>query len=101
MKFSERKKKQTFDIAANLMSLDITENTLRLSLFNPDGAVLKPTDVLDLLHLDHWIDGGATITRVSVRLKKESDDTTPGNFASSGNVPSANASTDPIFLIEQ
>jgi hypothetical protein len=58
-----------------------------LTIGNPDGAVLKPTDVLDLLGLDDWIEKGAAMTRVRVHLKKEYDSTEPEHYAASGTVP--------------
>lgn len=99
-----KKKTQTFSIPDNIQVLRIAghrdENAdqttvssdhdrLELTIGNPDGAVLKPTDVLDLLGLADWIENGAAITRIQVHLKKEYDSTDPEHYAASGTIPSA------------
>lgn len=87
-----KKKTQKFDIPANMKSIEIAADsdgtrTLNLTINNPQGAVLKPTDVLDLLGLDDWIEAGATITRIRVHLQKEYDNTETEHYACSGDVP--------------
>ena len=95
-----KKKNQSFDIASNMQSIEIVTDsdsgsdstqTLHMTIKNPQGAVLKPTDVLDLMGLENWIEAGATITRTRVHLQKEYDNNEPEHYACSGDVPTAKA----------
>jgi radical SAM-linked protein len=71
-----RKKKNktiTVDVAAQVETLEISGNELKLSLAASESASLRPTDVLDLIGAGHWIEDGASIKRVRVLLEREVD----------------------------
>lgn len=94
-----KKKTQKFDIPANMKSIQVVADsdgnkTLHLTISNPQGAVLKPSDVLDLLGLDDWIEAGAAITRVRVHLQKEYDNTETEHYACLDDVPTAQTTID-------
>lgn len=63
----------TIDLAAQVESIEHREHELRLTLAASEQATLRPSDVLDLLGFDDWIERGALITRVKVHLQKEFD----------------------------
>ena len=90
---ARKKKTQKFDVPSNISSIEIEDQQLILTIANPDGAVLKPTDVLDLIGGQNWIEGGATITRIAVHLKKEYESDDRETFAASGDIPNAKAPT--------
>lgn len=73
----ERKKKtMTVKVAEQIAELKHGDGQLHLSLAASDSASLRPSDVLDLLGFDDWIEKGSLIRRVRVVLKQEfqSDD---------------------------
>lgn len=73
----ERKKKTiTVDVNEQISELRYEDGRLHLKLESSDAASMKPTDVLDLLGFDNWIENGATIIRTDVVLQREfeSDD---------------------------
>jgi len=68
----ERKKKQVVaTVATDIPQLELQDEQLVLSLAAKSGASLKPSDILDLLGFDDWIDGGAMITRTRVVLEDD------------------------------
>lgn len=71
----ERKGKPvTIDIAAQIESIEHCDKELQLTLAASETATLRPSDVLDLLGFDDWIERGSLITRVRVHLQKEFND---------------------------
>ena len=76
----ERKKKDVpIDVAAQVESIEFCENELRMTLAASEQATLRPSDVLDLLGFDDWIERGSLITRVQVHLQREFDATQTGS----------------------
>ncbi len=74
----ERKNKRlTIDLASQIKSIEFIDNKLNLSLAASETATLRPSDVLDLLGFDDWIEKGCLITRVQVHLQRETDDIDP------------------------
>jgi radical SAM-linked protein len=68
----ERKGKPvTIDVAAQIESIEHCDKELKLTLAASETATLRPSDVLDLLGFDDWIERGSLITRVRVHLQKE------------------------------
>ncbi|TWU58638.1 hypothetical protein Poly51_14170 [Rubripirellula tenax] len=68
----ERKKKAvTLVVQQQIHELRVDDESIVLSLIATNSASLRPNDVLTLLSLDNWIDGGATITRTNVHLDNE------------------------------
>lgn len=68
----DRKKKTlTFDLPSQILTLELGEDQLLLSLAASDAASLRPTDVLDLIGAGDWIENGASIKRTRVLLQKE------------------------------
>jgi len=72
------KKTVTIDVAPQIESIELGNNDLgnkeiRLTLAASETATLRPSDVLDLLGFDHWIERGSLITRVRVHLQREFD----------------------------
>lgn len=73
----ERKKKSVeIRLQDQISSLHYTDETLHLVMEASDAASLKPTDVLDLLGFNDWIENGASVVRTDVVLQREleSDD---------------------------
>jgi radical SAM-linked protein len=80
---ARNKKPLTVAVSSQITALSLADDGLRLSLAASEAATLKPTDVLDLLGFNNWIENGSLITRVAVALEKEflqSDD--PQRWAS-------------------
>ena len=74
----ERKKKpMKVAVAAQILRLEMIDQTLHLSLAASESASLRPADVLDLLGLGDWIELGSQITRVGVFLHKDIDSDDP------------------------
>ena len=70
----ERKKKMvTIDVASQIESIEWCDNEIQLTLAASETATLRPSDVLDLLGFDDWIERGSLITRVRVHLQREFD----------------------------
>ena len=67
----------TIDVAAQIESIEICDTELQLTLAASETATLRPSDVLDLLGFDDWIERGSLITRVKVHLQKEYDGSDP------------------------
>lgn len=82
-------KSHRFELASHVPKLDVSETGIELHIANTGGSSLKPTDVLDLLGLDNWIEDGATVVRTRVRLQKEFSQTETEHFVASGLVPEA------------
>lgn len=66
-----KNKTLTVDVDSQIANLNLDGGELRLSLLASDQATLRPADVLELLGLGDWIEQGALIRRVRVRLGRE------------------------------
>jgi radical SAM-linked protein len=93
----ERKKKPlVVDPKVQISSLLPDGDHLLLSLAASDGASLKPTDVLDLLGFNDWIENGSLITRTRVHLQREPETNDPATFVAAADLSpqeSSNQST--------
>jgi radical SAM-linked protein len=68
----ERKKGAvTIDVASQIESIELCDSEIQLTLAASEKATLRPSDVLDLLGFDDWIQRGSLITRVRVHLQRE------------------------------
>jgi len=75
------KKTVTIDVGPQIESIELCDKDLgdknlgnkeiRLTLAASETATLRPSDVLDLLGFDDWIERGSLITRVRVHLQRE------------------------------
>ena len=94
----QRKKKPlTVNVAEQISELSLNADvgnavagnsaTLHLELIASDSASLRPTDVIDLLDGENWIENGASIVRTVVILRQETepDDKSPIAVAVDGN----------------
>ena len=76
-----KKKTHQFEVANEVIKLHWSGDAIEMALNAGGGASLKPSDLLDAMGLDQWIEKGAAITRTSMVLEKEFTETTPENFA--------------------
>jgi len=77
VEIQRKNKPVTIDVAAQIESIEICDEDLQLTLAASEKATLRPSDVLDLLGFDDWIERGSLITRVKVHLQKEYDSSNP------------------------
>ncbi|MEL6104612.1 MAG: TIGR03936 family radical SAM-associated protein [Planctomycetota bacterium] len=89
----ERKKKPlTVSVAEQILQLDFSEErdgagAIELTLAASDGATLKPTDVLELIHCSDWVPNGSQINRTEVVLQREFETTDPECYATANQPP--------------
>lgn len=77
VEIQRKNKPVTIDVAEQIESIEIRDTELQLTLAASETATLRPSDVLDLLGFDDWIERGSLITRVKVHLQKEYDKSYP------------------------
>lgn len=82
-----KKKDVVAHVATQIPRLEIEGDHLALSLAATDAASLRPSDVLDLLGFDDWIERGATIVRIRVRLVHEVEPEAGEDFARAAEAP--------------
>ena len=93
----ERKKKPlTVAVSEQILALSFHENhasgaAIELTLAASDGATLKPTDVLDLIHCSDWVTHGSQINRTEVVLQREFETTDPECYATAIQPPQSQA----------
>ncbi|WP_442508051.1 TIGR03936 family radical SAM-associated protein [Novipirellula sp. SH528] len=80
---SVERNKKTLAVNVNeqILSLELLNDRLRLTLAATDSASLKPHDVLDLLGFDDWIENGSLMTREQVVLEREFQSNNPAEVA--------------------
>ena len=61
----------TVTVCEQILRLEVTDDSLQLTLAACPGASLRPTDVLDLIGAGDWVENGSLITRQQVVLEKE------------------------------
>ena len=72
----ERKDKlKTFNVATEIKRLYIDDERLEIQLAAGQQASLKAMDVVELLSIQHLIEGGQYLTRTKVELENEIDST--------------------------
>ena len=91
VQIQRKNKPVTIDAAAQITAIDVmtvnepNERELRMTLAASETATLRPSDVLDLLGFEDWIEQGSLITRVRVHLRNEIDDLQPERNESESN----------------
>ncbi|MCO8123601.1 TIGR03936 family radical SAM-associated protein [Stieleria sp. TO1_6] len=83
---TRKDKPLTVNVSEQILRLRF-DHQIDLSLAASDAAILKPTDVLDLIGCSDWISNGSQITRTEVVLKREFETADPEFLAIANQTP--------------